>query len=381
MDANAARTKVFQTPELFEAILECLPIRTIFIIQRVSAGFRDTVTYSLRIQQKLFLRTAVTADTSSIWTLLRRSPKNSHYFETEEEAWSEHVFTPISTLDPPPPTPSPDPNDPWNCLNYPLEDLHLDKDHFIARDKDYFPALLCPLASRVAMELTPDKSPNLAEWTKDGATRAAFERILFEIPRIDTICNSPSWRAMYLTDPPCKAVLIYAAWVGTVPLPLYQLPPNYMVVRNATGIRLGDLLDHFQQQCTAGGSEGLYKFQQDRRQKPRRARYASLADFVADAKRAAGEEGTGDVPAISWMLQPFAPIFGSGHTMVLPYADELIAISRKTSPLEEVATSRRKGEEEPRSMTFLGLEVARDPCPIVNLEHDERFGTAFYRPG
>lgn len=52
---EAARRAVFQTSELIENIIVHLPVRTIFEIQRVSKGFRDSIEKSPSIRDKLFL--------------------------------------------------------------------------------------------------------------------------------------------------------------------------------------------------------------------------------------------------------------------------------------------------------------------------------------
>lgn len=52
---DAARQAVFQTSELIENIAVHLPARTIFGIQRVSSGFRNSIAKSPSIRDKLFL--------------------------------------------------------------------------------------------------------------------------------------------------------------------------------------------------------------------------------------------------------------------------------------------------------------------------------------
>ena len=52
---EAARNAVFSTAELFEDILLYLPARALFSAQRVSKQFRDMITTSSAIRQKLFL--------------------------------------------------------------------------------------------------------------------------------------------------------------------------------------------------------------------------------------------------------------------------------------------------------------------------------------
>ena len=57
MDVNGASQAVFNTTELLEEILERLPVKRVFAIQRVNRQFNAVVKGSLPIHQKLFLRT------------------------------------------------------------------------------------------------------------------------------------------------------------------------------------------------------------------------------------------------------------------------------------------------------------------------------------
>ncbi|KAI6893301.1 hypothetical protein KC318_g12354 [Hortaea werneckii] len=56
MTTDAARRAVFETAELLENIVMQLPPRKIFVIQRVCKQFRDIVATSIKLQQRLFLR-------------------------------------------------------------------------------------------------------------------------------------------------------------------------------------------------------------------------------------------------------------------------------------------------------------------------------------
>ncbi|KAI7225911.1 hypothetical protein KC330_g8998 [Hortaea werneckii] len=56
MTTDAARYAVFETAGLLENIVIQLPPRKIFVIQRVCKHFRDIVATSVKLQQKLFLR-------------------------------------------------------------------------------------------------------------------------------------------------------------------------------------------------------------------------------------------------------------------------------------------------------------------------------------
>ncbi|KAI6893850.1 hypothetical protein KC318_g12377 [Hortaea werneckii] len=56
MTTDAARRAVFETAELLENVFIQLPPRKIFVIQRVCKQFRDIVATSVKLQQRLFLR-------------------------------------------------------------------------------------------------------------------------------------------------------------------------------------------------------------------------------------------------------------------------------------------------------------------------------------
>ena len=77
LTTDAARKAVFNTNELLEQIILCLPMRTIFGIQRVSRNFKDVIATSPKIQEKMFLRLRkdIPAETWMFETL-NRDPDN-----------------------------------------------------------------------------------------------------------------------------------------------------------------------------------------------------------------------------------------------------------------------------------------------------------------
>ena len=52
----AAKSRVFDTPELMEAILLQLPLKDALLSQRVSKQWRNTIVGSTKLQQLLFFR-------------------------------------------------------------------------------------------------------------------------------------------------------------------------------------------------------------------------------------------------------------------------------------------------------------------------------------
>ena len=71
MTTDAARRAVFDTAELLEKILLHVPIKNIFVSQRVCRQFQDLVKTSVTLRQKLFLRAALPDD--KMWKLSPRA--------------------------------------------------------------------------------------------------------------------------------------------------------------------------------------------------------------------------------------------------------------------------------------------------------------------
>ncbi|GAB7323676.1 hypothetical protein MBLNU13_g07152t2 [Cladosporium sp. NU13] len=62
---SESRDKVFDTSEIIEGILECLPAKTLFVVRRVNKRFHETIADLPRIQRKMFLR--IDNDHSVVW--------------------------------------------------------------------------------------------------------------------------------------------------------------------------------------------------------------------------------------------------------------------------------------------------------------------------
>ncbi|KAK0283336.1 hypothetical protein LTR91_002757 [Friedmanniomyces endolithicus] len=73
---NGPRVAVFMTTELLEDILILLPLKKIFVIQRVCRQVRKVVATSVKIQQKLFLRSSGHGLLEK-WTMFRIESSNS----------------------------------------------------------------------------------------------------------------------------------------------------------------------------------------------------------------------------------------------------------------------------------------------------------------
>jgi hypothetical protein len=78
MTTDAARRAVFDTTELLESILVCLPPKNLFGVLRVSRRFRAVITASIPIQEKMFLRVR-----NKPWTAwkLEGELKDTHFVE------------------------------------------------------------------------------------------------------------------------------------------------------------------------------------------------------------------------------------------------------------------------------------------------------------
>jgi hypothetical protein len=78
MTTDAARRAVFDTTELPESVLVCLPPKNLFAVLRVSRRFRAVITASIPIQEKMFLR--VRNEPWTAWKLEGKL-KDTHFVE------------------------------------------------------------------------------------------------------------------------------------------------------------------------------------------------------------------------------------------------------------------------------------------------------------
>lgn len=62
---SESRDKVFDTSEIIEGILECLPAKTLFVVRRANKRFHETIADPPRIQRKMFL--CIDNDHSVVW--------------------------------------------------------------------------------------------------------------------------------------------------------------------------------------------------------------------------------------------------------------------------------------------------------------------------
>jgi hypothetical protein len=59
------REKTINTTEILEGILECLPLETLFMLQRAKRRFHETIINCPRLRRKMFLR--IENDRTLVW--------------------------------------------------------------------------------------------------------------------------------------------------------------------------------------------------------------------------------------------------------------------------------------------------------------------------
>ncbi|GAB7323675.1 hypothetical protein MBLNU13_g07152t1 [Cladosporium sp. NU13] len=73
---SESRDKVFDTSEIIEGILECLPAKTLFVVRRVNKRFHETIADLPRIQRKMFLRIDNDHSVTGLEVVFRPSASN-----------------------------------------------------------------------------------------------------------------------------------------------------------------------------------------------------------------------------------------------------------------------------------------------------------------
>ena len=195
--ARTAAHRVLNTIELLESILSNLPIRDIFILQRVSRQFYDTIAYSIQIRQKLFIRSRVPEQT---WDLCSEGliVKPRHHPQRLQ-------LLPHSASN-------------TNRIGDPLT-----------------PALLNPLLEQTYLNDTGE--PLLSRLRFDEYDRATFQLKHFSP-------SYGSWRSMQLTEPSCEKVCTQASLLeisrATAKLSAFI---ERLEVEEADGVTLGSLVD------------------------------------------------------------------------------------------------------------------------------------------
>lgn len=234
---------VFTNDDLLEAILVTLPIRGIFIVQSVCRQFKDTIALSVKIQQKLFLRSLVKKET---WDLCGpgKTDQSRHLHKTK--LLPHHA----SKVD--------------SRIGEPLT-----------------PAVLCPLLDQVHLD---KPIPVLLRRLRvEEHDRAVF--VLRNSRR-----SSGSWRGMHVTDPPCRKLSFKAALLDICRTPVKRavMFPG-LTLEEPNGVTLGRIVD-------AMFTTRSVQLVHYNRPADKRVRYCETVDRSIDELRAEyrGEDGDAD---------------------------------------------------------------------------------------
>ncbi|KAK3690776.1 hypothetical protein LTR37_018998 [Vermiconidia calcicola] len=196
---------VFNTTELLEQILLCLPMKSVFVSQRVCTHFKDTILKSNALQQKLFLRPA--GDKSVLW-LIRPSIPRGQLQEKFAKAPAD--------------------------VHFRVANASEVMDGTVRR---YRPAALNPLLRLDTDIPAHDREAACRVWSRVGDRLALDLKIKIGIAH--------SWRDMYLTDPPCESINLAASWfVGLPDTPDVEICSTVTaVLQDTDGLTLGALVD------------------------------------------------------------------------------------------------------------------------------------------
>ena len=195
MTLDAARQAVLSTTELLEAIIVCLPYKQVFTVQRVCRRFRECVSSSTQIQQKLFLRPYVQKES---WML--RPPG------LEGTAPLIHI------------------------REYELVPATADVTHVVSPGI-ILPTMLSPLAT--VRYRTAKASTRQYRWAGE----------ILELDMKSLVREPGSWQAIYLTDPPCTTSRFSLSF-GTNGTRLKQVHGSGCgEMESKNGITLGDLYE------------------------------------------------------------------------------------------------------------------------------------------
>ncbi|KAK0254406.1 hypothetical protein B0A54_13182 [Friedmanniomyces endolithicus] len=202
---NGPRVAVFMTTELLEDILILLPLKKIFVIQRVCRQFRKVVATSVKIQQKLFLRLPGHGLLEK-WTMFRIESSNSQPRLKLTRLQINGSRPTTTILD----------HDNQTCL--------------YGAAATWNPYFSNQLAHRYQFSRT--RYPIFDQSTHYGSDGTVF-----------VLLGSASWRGMYLTDQPCKTANVYLHWsIATRPRTTGRIE-GYASTETPDGFTLGSLLD------------------------------------------------------------------------------------------------------------------------------------------
>jgi hypothetical protein len=217
MDAKATH-RALQIPEILEHILVHLPIKDLFVHQRVSRTFQISIAQSPAIQTKMFLELSDTPRES--WKLIHSGGET----ETGTATWQ---FVSV---------------DPGGNNN----------DMFLATPVTFNPILkvFWPTVhgSKSSAQRMCWNSEGRRGWQWPLLTYSGgHEQVLLEAPE-DSVGGHSSLFKTYISDPPCKVAYVSTEFMSVRPRPttphgelLYSLESVEKKVESETGLKLGDL--------------------------------------------------------------------------------------------------------------------------------------------
>lgn len=205
---------VFAIPELLERILLCLPPRSIFGVQRVASCWYAMVTTSTTIRRRLFLE--VSGEAREDWVICEGASLGRLY----QSRPTRNRSSTLAWI----------PSDCYLAVFDKSVDPKVVKRHMV-------PARLNPLL-RLGR---PDEEGDFREMRHPSAQRLyhANERIHFT--RRMPLSGTGSWRATYVTDPPCRRANFFLFWdIGGRARSGSQ---SCGEIYNIRGLTLGDIVD------------------------------------------------------------------------------------------------------------------------------------------
>lgn len=180
-----------------------LPVRNIFVAQRVSCLFRDVIASSTQIQHKLFIRTS---GSKKLWDLCSNMPGPRAPWYSDKPDRSFYLR-------------------PHNQAN---------EDRI---DEPLAPAQLCPL-----LTIKSEGHRGLLFSNRSCFNRLEHVRLYWvSFPR--SISRQGLWRNVQLTDPPCEKIVLECVLADITTSPQRTAMISSIDLNVTGGITLGDLID------------------------------------------------------------------------------------------------------------------------------------------
>jgi hypothetical protein len=191
-----AQHRALDILEVVENILIHLPIKDLFIHQRVSKQFQAAIK-SPACQKKMFI--AVSDTPRECWELIKSGKKRGR----GKTRWSFACVDPGSDDDPGTTT----------------------------------PATLNPI-----LEVVPGRHAHESCAQRKRSGSRGIERVLWRV-REPTVGPHSSLLNTYISDPPCKALTVSAVFIPSDQGQLHCLFHENVMLRSETGLKLGDIWD------------------------------------------------------------------------------------------------------------------------------------------